>query len=48
MVLFMVAMVGLATAQDLLLLFVFWDLTAITSYFLIGSTASTGRRASRR
>jgi multicomponent Na+:H+ antiporter subunit A len=36
MVLFMVAMVGLATAQDLLLLFVFWDLTAITSYFLIG------------
>jgi multicomponent Na+:H+ antiporter subunit A len=36
MVLFMVAMLGLATAQDLFLLFVFWDLTAITSYFLIG------------
>jgi multicomponent Na+:H+ antiporter subunit A len=36
MVLFLVAMVGLATAQDTLLLFVFWDLTAITSYFLIG------------
>ena len=36
MVLFMVAMVGLSTAQDLLLLFVFWDLTAITSYLLIG------------
>jgi multicomponent Na+:H+ antiporter subunit A len=36
MVLFMVAMVGLATAQDLLLLFVFWDLTAIASYLLIG------------
>ena len=36
MVLFMVAMVGLSTAQDLLVLFVFWDLTAITSYFLIG------------
>jgi multicomponent Na+:H+ antiporter subunit A len=36
MVLFMVAMVGLATAQDTLLLFVFWDLTAITSYLLIG------------
>jgi multicomponent Na+:H+ antiporter subunit A len=35
MVLFMVSMVGLATAQDLLLLFVFWDLTAISSYFLI-------------
>ena len=36
MVLFMVAMVGLATAQDLLVLFVFWDLTAIASYLLIG------------
>jgi multicomponent Na+:H+ antiporter subunit A len=36
MVLFMVAMLGLATAQDLLLLFVFWDLTAIASYLLIG------------
>jgi multicomponent Na+:H+ antiporter subunit A len=36
MVLFLVAMVGLATAQDLLLLFVFWDLTAIASYLLIG------------
>ncbi|MBD0282680.1 MAG: DUF4040 domain-containing protein [Thermoleophilaceae bacterium] len=35
LVLFMVAMVGLATAQDLVLLFVFWDLTAIASYFLI-------------
>jgi multicomponent Na+:H+ antiporter subunit A len=35
-VLFMVAMVGLATAQDLLLLFLFWDLTAIVSYLLIG------------
>jgi multicomponent Na+:H+ antiporter subunit A len=36
LVLFMVSMVGLATAQDLVLLFVFWDLTAIASYFLIG------------
>src|SRR5215216_4468763 len=36
MVLFMVAMVGLSTAQDLLVLFVFWDLTAIASYLLIG------------
>ncbi|MEX0972137.1 MAG: hydrogen gas-evolving membrane-bound hydrogenase subunit E [Solirubrobacterales bacterium] len=34
--LFMVSMVGLATAQDLIVLFVFWDLTAIASYFLIG------------
>jgi multicomponent Na+:H+ antiporter subunit A len=36
LVLFMVSMVGLATAQDLILLFVFWDLTAIASYVLIG------------
>ena len=36
LVLFMVSMVGLATAQDLLVLFVFWDLTAVASYLLIG------------
>jgi multicomponent Na+:H+ antiporter subunit A len=35
LVLFMGAMVGLACAQDLILLFVFWDVTAITSYLLI-------------
>ena len=34
--LFMGAMVGLVLAQDLLLIFLFWDLTAIASYFLIG------------
>jgi multicomponent Na+:H+ antiporter subunit A len=36
MVLFMAAMVGLALARDLVLMFVFFDLTAIASYFLIG------------
>jgi multicomponent Na+:H+ antiporter subunit A len=36
MVLFMGSMVGLACALDLVLLFVFFDLTAIASYFLIG------------
>src|SRR4051812_37567102 len=35
-VLFMVSMVGLACARDLVLLFVFFDLTAVASYFLIG------------
>jgi multicomponent Na+:H+ antiporter subunit A len=34
--LFMGAMVGLVVADDLMLLFVFWDLTAVVSYFLIG------------
>ena len=36
MALFMVAMVGLACARDLVLIFVFFDLTAVASYFLIG------------
>ncbi|HEY7076718.1 MAG TPA: proton-conducting transporter membrane subunit, partial [Solirubrobacteraceae bacterium] len=36
MTLFMAAMVGLACARDLVLLFVFFDLTAVASYFLIG------------
>ena len=36
MALFLVSMVGLATAQDLIALFVFWDLTAVASWLLIG------------
>jgi multicomponent Na+:H+ antiporter subunit A len=36
LLLFMGSMVGLAMAQDLILLFVFWDLTAVASYYLIG------------
>ena len=36
MVLFLVSMVGLVTAQDLILLFIFWDLTAVASWLLIG------------
>ena len=36
LLLFLISMVGLVTAQDLILLFVFWDLTAVASYFLIG------------
>lgn len=36
LLLFMAAMVGLVMAQDLILIFVFWDLTAIASYYLIG------------
>jgi multicomponent Na+:H+ antiporter subunit A len=35
-VLFMGAMVGLACARDLVSMFVFFDLTAVASYFLIG------------
>ncbi|RKQ93204.1 multicomponent Na+:H+ antiporter subunit A [Solirubrobacter pauli] len=36
MTLFMLSMIGLACARDLVLLFVFFDLTAVASYFLIG------------
>jgi multicomponent Na+:H+ antiporter subunit A len=36
MVVFMAAMVGLSASQDLVLMFVFFDLTAVASYFLIG------------
>ncbi|MEN5075355.1 Na+/H+ antiporter subunit A [Isoptericola cucumis] len=40
------AMVGLVTADDLLMLFVFWELTTVFSYLLIGHYAD--RKASRR
>ncbi|ROU03730.1 hydrogen gas-evolving membrane-bound hydrogenase subunit E [Histidinibacterium lentulum] len=33
---FMLSMLGLVLADDLILLFVFWELTTITSYLLIG------------
>jgi multicomponent Na+:H+ antiporter subunit A len=36
LLLFMGAMVGLVTASDMMLIFIFWDLTAISSFFLIG------------
>ncbi|MDQ2690715.1 MAG: oxidoreductase [Chloroflexota bacterium] len=44
---FMASMVGMVMAQDLLLLFVFWELTTIASYLLIGfdSHKEESRRA---
>jgi multicomponent Na+:H+ antiporter subunit A len=36
MTLFMGSMIGLAAGQDLILMFLFFDLTAVASYFLIG------------
>ncbi len=38
---FMVSMLGLVLADDLILLFVFWELTTITSYMLIGFSHET-------
>ncbi|GAB7038205.1 hypothetical protein JCM9533A_20550 [Catenuloplanes niger JCM 9533] len=40
------AMLGLVLADDLLLLYVFWELTSVLSYLLIAS--DPGRRAARR
>lgn len=45
--LFMLAMLGVVTADNLLTLFIFWELTSVTSYLLIGfsHTAERSRRA---
>ncbi len=40
------AMLGLVTSDDMLLMFVFWELTTVTSYLLIGHYSD--RKASRR
>jgi multicomponent Na+:H+ antiporter subunit A len=44
---FMASMLGVVLADNLLLLFVFWELTSLTSYFLIGfdSEQETSRQA---
>ncbi|MEM6304988.1 MAG: proton-conducting transporter membrane subunit, partial [Pseudomonadota bacterium] len=44
---FMLAMLGLVLADNLIALFVFWELTTITSYLLIGfgHATSNGRRS---
>ncbi|MFT7584477.1 MAG: multicomponent Na+:H+ antiporter subunit A [Cellvibrionaceae bacterium] len=36
LIFFMVAMLGVVTANNIILLFVFWELTSISSYLLIG------------
>ncbi|MDO5509826.1 MAG: proton-conducting transporter membrane subunit [Weeksellaceae bacterium] len=43
---FMSAMLGVVLADNVLLLFIFWELTSISSFFLIGFNADSG--ASRR
>lgn len=48
--LFMLSMLGLVLADNLVALFVFWELTTITSYLLIGFDHKTenGRRSARQ
>lgn len=40
---FMLAMLGLVLSDDLLVLFVFWELTTLTSYLLIGFDHGAGK-----
>ncbi len=40
---FMVAMLGLVLADNLIMLFVFWELTTVTSYLLIGFDHASGK-----
>ncbi len=48
--LFMLAMLGIASSDNLLLLFVFWELTSLASYLLIGLShqESAARKAALR
>jgi multicomponent Na+:H+ antiporter subunit A len=47
LIIFMMAMLGVVLADDLILLFVFWELTTITSFLLIGfSHREAGARRS--
>ena len=49
LLLFMAAMLGIVTADNLLLLVVFWELTSISSFLLIGywSSQSSARKGAR-
>ncbi|WP_330450440.1 proton-conducting transporter membrane subunit [Paracoccus marcusii] len=46
LLMFMVGMLGLVLADNLIMLFVFWEITTIASYLLIGFNADSA--ASRR
>jgi multicomponent Na+:H+ antiporter subunit A len=45
---FAAAMLGLVLAADLVLLFVFWELTTVSSFFLIGGTGAKSARPAMR
>ena len=44
---FMGSMLGLVLADNLITLFVFWELTSLSSYLLIGFDQTGNRRAPR-
>lgn len=43
LLMFMVGMLGLVTADNLIMLFVFWEITTIASYLLIGFNADSAK-----
>ena len=47
---FMLAMIGAVTADDVILLFIFWELTSITSFLLVGfnHTSEAARDSARQ
>ena len=50
LILFMLAMIGAVIADDVILLFIFWELTSITSFLLVGfnHTSSDARNSARQ
>ena len=50
LLLFMLSMIGAVTADDVIVLFVFWELTSITSFLLVGfkHTSADARDAARQ
>ncbi|MFB6373246.1 MAG: hydrogen gas-evolving membrane-bound hydrogenase subunit E [Bradymonadaceae bacterium] len=48
MLVFMTSMVGLVLSADLLMLFIFWDLTTVASFFLIAFDADARAQSSAR
>jgi multicomponent Na+:H+ antiporter subunit A len=48
LMLFMLGMLGLVLADNLIALFVFWELTTISSYLLIGFDSDSAKSRARR
>lgn len=46
--LFMLAMIGAVISDHLIVLFIFWELTSVLSFMLVGSTTSSKRAGNRR
>jgi multicomponent Na+:H+ antiporter subunit A len=47
-VLFAIAMVGVVSSDDALAMFVFWEITSLTSFLLVGTDPAKGRKAAQQ